>query len=63
LAKFGSDGYWPPELLKFANGDINQKIDGQKSDIFGLGIVALLLLNKKLNCRELTNLDFGARSI
>jgi serine/threonine protein kinase len=56
----GTDGYWPPELIRFGEGDRSQKIDGKKSDVFALGVVALLLLNKNLSCRMLTNLERGA---
>ena len=55
----GSIDYWPPELIKFALGDKRSTIDGQKSDIFALAIIALILLNKKITHKSLTNLVDG----
>lgn len=46
----GTIQYWPPEVKRFLSGCRNlKKLDGVKSDIFGLGIVALVLMNKNIS--------------
>jgi serine/threonine protein kinase len=51
LINYGTEGYWPPELVKYNKGKKDVKIDGYKSDIFGLGIVAILLINKNIKSK------------
>jgi hypothetical protein len=45
-------------MKKLLNGE-NVKVNGRKADIYSLGIVVMLLSNKKLKAKELTNLLNG----
>jgi hypothetical protein len=42
-------------MIRLSNGQ-DVKINGRKADVFSLGIVALLLSNKSLKAKELTNI-------
>jgi hypothetical protein len=42
-------------MLRLLNGE-DVKINGKKADVFSLGIVALVLSNKSLKAKELTNI-------
>jgi hypothetical protein len=45
-------------MKRLLNGE-DVKINGRKADVFSLGIVAILLSNKSLKAKDLTNILNG----